>query len=101
MGGYPSKEEREHNDFMEQKRLEFKREEVMHRERMEAMALAYKAIETYSTSVSTAEVYTRDGDLYKGIPALKYALGEERTLAVIKQYSERSDKILRNDRKIK
>lgn len=35
MGGYPSKEEREHNDFMEQKRLEFKREEVMHRERME------------------------------------------------------------------
>ena len=35
------------------------------------MALAYKAIETYSTSVSTAEVYTRDGDLYKGIPGEK------------------------------
>ena len=38
------------------------------------MALAYKAVESYSTAVSTAEVYTRDGDLYKGIPGegIKY-----------------------------
>jgi len=49
------------------------------------MALAYKAVESYSTAVSTAEVYTRDGDLYKGIPALKYAIGEEKTLAIIRE----------------
>jgi len=35
MGSYPSKEEQEHIDFMEQKKLELHREEAMHRERMQ------------------------------------------------------------------
>lgn len=87
MGGGPSKEELEHKEYMERKRLDRQKEENEHKERMKAMDVAQDAVSAYKESVSTAEVYTADGNAYKGLPALKHTLGEERTMRMVHNYS--------------
>jgi len=51
------------------------------------MDVAQNAVTAYEKSVTTAEVYTADGNAYKGLPALKYTLGEERTMRMVDNYS--------------
>ena len=38
------------------------------------MDIAQNAVEAYKQSISTAEVYTADGNMYKGLPGESYFL---------------------------
>lgn len=87
MGGGPSKEELEHKEYMERKRLEGVKEQNEHNERMKALDVAQEAVSAYKEGIATAEVYTAAGDAYKGLPALKHTLGEERTMKMVDNYS--------------
>jgi len=85
MGDSQSKQE--HKEFMERQRLERQREENEHQERMKAMDVAQNAVSAFEKSVSTAEVYMADGTMYRGLPALKYSIGEERAMRMVDNYS--------------
>merc|ERR1712156_789401 len=87
MGNSPSKKELYHTEYMERQKREFHREEYKHREIMKAIDAKQREVEAYAKVVTTAEVYTHNGDIYKGIPALKYAVGEEKAFKMLQGYS--------------
>jgi len=77
-------QEKRHLEFMEQKKYELQMEKMRHVQRMRELTMASNLLESYSLSVSTAEIYTNDGDIYRGLPAIQYASGNDKTSAIIR-----------------